>query len=79
MYFKKILLFSLLSTVSCYLTPTQFSTKTLLYTKNNNDEIFQKKHDLILDVNCKGGETTDCLQEIFFNFKVKVLHESYRT
>jgi SAM-dependent methyltransferase len=41
-----------------------------LYAKNNHDEIFEKKKDLILDVNCKDGETTDYLQEIFFNFEV---------
>ena len=71
MYFKRFFFLSfIISNVSCYLLPKQLHTNTLLYAKNNHNEIFEKKKDLILDVNCKDGETTDYLQEIFFNFEV---------
>lgn len=78
MYFKRFLFLSfVISNVSCYLLPKHLHANTRLFSKNKHYEIFEKKKDLILDVNCKDGETTNCLKEIFFNFEVIGLDKEY--
>ena len=69
-----------LSTVSCYLTqnkPIQRSMNPLQLSIENNvlypsqvGSKLMKNKNVVLDVNCEKGESTNRLQDIFFNYKV---------
>lgn len=69
-----------LSTVTCYLTqnkPIQRSINPLQLSLENNvlypsqvGSKLMKNKNVVLDVNCEKGESTNRLQDIFFNYKV---------
>ena len=75
-----LVLLGYLTTVSCYLTqnkcvqrsvnPLQLSIENNILSPSYHGSTVTKNKNIVLDVNCKNGESTNRLQDLFFNYRV---------